>query len=128
MHCVYREQWQLQNTIVIYCKKFHQICELCMHSCYQKLTCRTCTQLYSIIQNAIFTARKRSLRRLCFYRCLSVHRGACMVALGSGGCVVALGGHVWLLLGGGHVWQRVACMVKGEHAWQRGGMHGERGA
>ena len=23
----------------------------------------------------IFTARKRSLRRLCFYRCLSVHRG-----------------------------------------------------
>ena len=25
--------------------------------------------------DAIFTARKRSLRRLCFYRCLSVHRG-----------------------------------------------------
>ena len=24
----------------------------------------------------IFTARKRSLRRLCFYRCLSVHRGS----------------------------------------------------
>ena len=24
-------------------------------------------------QNAIFTARKRSLRRLCFHRCLSVH-------------------------------------------------------
>ena len=23
----------------------------------------------------IFTARKRSLRRLCFYRCLSVHMG-----------------------------------------------------
>ena len=27
---------------------------------------------------SIFTARKRSLRRLCFYRCLSVHRGACV--------------------------------------------------
>ena len=25
--------------------------------------------------NVIITARKRSLRRLCFYRCLSVHRG-----------------------------------------------------
>ena len=25
--------------------------------------------------SGIFTARKRSLRRLCFYRCLSVHRG-----------------------------------------------------
>ena len=26
-------------------------------------------------RNAIFTARKRSLRRLCFHRCLSVHGG-----------------------------------------------------
>ena len=26
-------------------------------------------------RNYIITARKRSLRRLCFYRCLSVHRG-----------------------------------------------------
>ena len=25
--------------------------------------------------NVIFTARKRSLQRLCFYKCLSVHRG-----------------------------------------------------
>ena len=25
----------------------------------------------------IFTARKRSFRRLCFYTCLSVHEGAC---------------------------------------------------
>ena len=31
----------------------------------------------------IFTARKRSLRRLCFHRCLSVHRGGCLpVVLG----------------------------------------------
>ena len=32
-----------------------------------------------------FTARKRSLRRLCFHRCLSVHRG--VSASGPGGCV-----------------------------------------
>ena len=42
----------------------------------------------------VFTARKRSLRRLCFYRCVSVHRGwggmrgrggVCMA--GGGACV-----------------------------------------
>ena len=64
---------------------------------------------------SIFTARKRSLRRLCFYRCLSVHTGGGhawllwggggMVAPGGEGGVVALGGHAWLLWGGeGHVW------------------------
>ena len=31
----------------------------------------------------IFTARKRSLRRLCFYRCLSVHRGGFSIRGGS---------------------------------------------
>ena len=48
----------------------------------------------------IFTARKRSLRRLCFLQ-VSVcpQGGACVVARG-GGCVVALGGHAWLLRGG----------------------------
>ena len=65
----------------------------------------------------IFTARKRSLRRLCFYRCVSVHRGggmrgrgggrgvggmrgrgACMV----GGQVCMAGGHVGGMHGGGH--------------------------
>ena len=59
----------------------------------------------------LFTARKRSLRKLCFYRCLSVHRGgACVVAGGRawlrGACVVAgvvcgCRGHAWLW---GHVW------------------------
>ena len=41
-----------------------------------------------------FTARKRSLRRLCFYRCLSVHRAdvhgrerACVVVVGRGACM-----------------------------------------
>ena len=62
---------------------------------------------------SIFTARKRSLRRLCFYRCLSVHMegggmrgcsGGCMVAPGWGGMGVWLlrGGCAWLL--GGHAW------------------------
>ena len=40
-----------------------------------------------LLKQDIVTARKRSLRRLCFYRCLSVHRGAIH---GCGGaCVVA---------------------------------------
>ena len=51
----------------------------------------------------IFTTRRRSLQRLCFYRCLSVHTG--------GVCMVAPGGHVWLLPGG-HAWLLWgACMV-----------------
>ena len=36
----------------------------------------------------IFTARKRSLRRLCFYRCVSVHRG------GGVGIPASLAGHM----------------------------------
>ena len=71
----------------------------------------------------IITARKRSLQRLCFYRCLSVHRGACMVGesvwwwgVHSRGCVV----------GGMH--GRGACMVgvcgRGCAWWE---VHGSRG-
>ena len=37
----------------------------------------------------IFTARKRSLRRLCFYRCVSVHRGG-----GGVGIPACLAGHM----------------------------------
>ena len=44
----------------------------------------------------IFTARKRSLRRLCFYTCLSF-----ILFTGGGGRVWLLGGHAWLLEGGG---------------------------
>ena len=64
----------------------------------------------------IVTTRKQSLRRLCFYTCLSVILftgwGACMVARGA--CVVARG-HVWLLGG---------CVVAGGHAWLQGGVSG----
>ena len=51
----------------------------------------------------IITARKRSLRRLCFYRCLSVHTGG-------GACVVLFGGCAWFYLGGMHgfIW---GCVV-----------------
>ena len=65
----------------------------------------------------IITARKRSLRRLCFYTCLSFcPQGVCVWLLRG---MVAPGGHVWLLWGvhgcsggggmhgcsqGGHVW------------------------
>ena len=65
----------------------------------------------------LFTARKRILRRLCFYRCLSVYRGG----------VHGGGGHVWwgcawwlgsVHGGGGGGGMRGG----GGHAWQ-GGMH-----
>ena len=81
-------------------------------------------------KKCIFTARKRSLRRLCFYRCLSVHGGgACVVAPGGhawlfrGACVVVLGGmhgcskgHAWLLQGG-------MCGCSGGCAWLLPGGH-----
>ena len=93
----------------------------------------------------IFTARKRSLRRLCFYRCVSIQGGGCVAKGGAwwrGTCVAkggmhGEGGHAWQ---GGHVWWRGACMVKGGvcgeggFAWQgacmtggcvwQGGVHG----
>ena len=60
----------------------------------------------------IVTARKRSLWRLCFYRCLSVHMG------GMHGCSQ---GHAWLLGGGGwgmHGYSRGVCVVApGGRAW-----------
>ena len=64
------------------------------------------------------TARKRSLRRLCFYRCLSVHRG--------GACMVAGGVHAWLLRGACVVAPGGACVVApgGMHGCLRGGVHG----
>ena len=94
--------------------------------------------------NVIITARKRSLLRLCFYRCLSVHGGGVRGRGGMRGC----GGHAWLL-GLGHAWLwglghaslRGACIVvagvcvsAGGCTWLWGayvfvgGMHGGRGA
>ena len=60
----------------------------------------------------IFTAHKQSLRRLCFYRCLSVHNGgrACVVALG-GACMVFSSGACMVFSGGMHGFFRGAWMV-----------------
>ena len=74
----------------------------------------------------IITARKRSLRRLCFYRCLSVHTrggvrgfiwGVCVVLFG-GACVVVLGRGMRGFIRGGRGFIRGACVVV------LGGMHG----
>ena len=68
---------------------------------------------------ALFTARKRSLRRLCFYRCLSVHTGGGVHGCSQGGAyVVAPRGHAWLLQGGMCGCSGGACVVA------MGGMHG----
>ena len=70
-------------------------------------------------ERPIFTARKRSLRRLCFYRCLSF--------CPQGGGVFLLGGCAWLLQGGGMCGWSWGGMRgwSGGCAWLlRGGMHG----
>ena len=48
-------------------------------------------QLEKLFWKALITARKRSLRRLCFHRCLSVHAGG--------------GGEGWSLSRGVSVWE-----------------------
>ena len=55
-------------------------------------------KMRTLAVRTVITARKRSLRRLCFYRCLSVHGGACM-------------GGVWQ----GGVHDRGACVAGGVH-------------
>ena len=75
----------------------------------------------------IFTARKRSLRRLCFYRCLSFilfTGGGAWFYLG--GAWFYLAGHAWFYLGGMRGFIRGACIVLfGGHAWfYSGGVHG----
>ena len=89
----------------------------------------------------VFTARNRSLRRLCFYRCLSVHTGGhaqfysggvhgfiwggmCGFIYGWGACVVLFRGRAWFYSGGMHGFIWGACMVLfGGHAWFHSGGH-----
>ena len=54
----------------------------------------------------VVTARKRSLQRLCFYRCLS------FILFTGGACVVLFRGRAWFYLGGACVvYFGGACMV-----------------
>ena len=61
----------------------------------------------------VFTARKRSLRRLCFYRCLSFcpQGGGDVRGCSGGHAWLLLGGHAWLLWGDVHGCSWGACMV-----------------
>ena len=80
-----------------------------------------------MLASSFITARKRSLRRLCFYRCLSVHNGGvCMVALG--GCAWFFGGvgvvHEWFFSGGCVVFSGGVWFFRGYAWFFLGGMHG----
>ena len=44
----------------------------------RRLVCRMFERARRILVSHIFTTRKRSLRRLCFHRCLSVYGGGCL--------------------------------------------------
>ena len=95
----------------------------------------TCLR-FKLKYNRVITARKRSLQRLCLYRCVSfilftgggmcgfIWEGACMVFSG-GACMVLFGGHAWFYLGGLGGWGWHAWFYLGGHAWfYSGGMHG----
>ena len=116
--------------------QLHNYSELCLLSkelvmfCY--INAPKTIKRYCLL--SFITARKRSLRRLCFYRCLSVHTGgrvwllpgglhgcsggACVVAPGGGACVVAPGERVWLLPGGmrGIRWDKEIRLMSGRYA------------
>ena len=97
----------------------------CVHNIMYGIRPKKVYQYKTIVNRSkyIFTTRKRSLRRLCFYRCLSVHRGhawqgACVAGCvwwggmhGRGACVA--GGMCGVCMAGGHAWQGGVC---GRHA------------
>ena len=68
-----------------------------------------CCEILTSAQIGLITTRKRSLRRLCFYRCLSVYRRGMH---GRWVCVLGV-----CMAGGMHTWQGVsmagACMAGG---------------
>ena len=77
----------------------------------------------SFVTVCIFiTARKRNLRRLCFYRCLSFCPWGGVCGCSGGGMCGCPGGLAWLLQGG-HVWLLRGGMrgCSGGHAWLLGG-------
>ena len=66
-----------------------------------------CCEILTSAQIGLITTRKRSLRRLCFYRCLSVYRRG-------------IHGR-WVCVLGGCAWQGACIHGRGEHGR---GMHG----
>ena len=76
-----------------------------------------CAYQFDRFSREIITARKRSLRRLCFYRCLSVHGGVACVAGGGGvwqgGCVAGSCVVGRACVAGGMHGRGVACMAGG---------------
>ena len=61
----------------------------------------------------IFTARKRSLRRLCFHKCLSVHRGGVCVV--SQHTLQVVSQHALQVSRGGSVYPSMPCRFPGPH-------------
>ena len=92
---------QIETILQFFCQKLHENERI--------WTLRGCTSLVPLLdppmELLLITARKRSLQRLCFHRCLSVHGG-----WWQGG-----------MHGGGHAWQGVC--VAGEMATTAGGTH-----
>ena len=96
----------------------------------QLISMKLCVPIYQSDFSCIFTAPKRSLRRLCFYTCLSVivfTGGGCVCMAGGGvrawgGACIPKGMCVWRGLHGceGHAWQQ-ACLgghaCPGVHVW-----------
>ena len=79
------------------------------------MLCALCCSSASSLACWIVTAHKRSLRRLCFYRCLSVHTGGKRGC--SGGVRGCSWGHAWLLRGRGQAW----LLARGMHGCFGGG-------
>ena len=68
-----RGKWELWRVVKGLLSDFTTICDRRIRQTIYNRCAKICIFLIGII-----TARKRSLRRLCFHRCLSVHRGRCL--------------------------------------------------
>ena len=90
----------------------------CVHNLLTVTITNTFSHLYVSADNY---RPQTKFAKVMFYRCLSVHRGVCMVAPGGGICGCSGGGgHAWLLPGGmcGCSWGG------GVHGCSKGGVHG----
>ena len=80
---MYTSQGELWGAFLFYVGNFYNFFRFegqCSSSCQETISKNNFSRsLYYrpvvCVEKIIFTARKRSLRRLCFHRCLSVHMG-----------------------------------------------------